>query len=385
MNKHDTFMGKNGFYWWFGTVEDNGDPLGLGRCRVRIAGWHNLNNNELETSMLPWAYPVTPLTNAGVGGIGVSPTGPLPGTRIFGFFLDGATGQKPVMLGTVPGGSEYQFKRKLEYGSTPWQPNSDFLLGNHVEGDCPPGYEDDHTRTNVPIPDQRDIRISSGEWVLPCTGFVSSAYNESRGNGTHNGVDICPAGFFKQTDAGASHLNGRLRGPVGQPILAAADGVVTYIWTADRGQRGVSTNYDKTGQGSRSFGNAIAIKHTLSTGTYTTIYAHLGTSQDAGDDPAGSGINVAVGDTVSKGQRIGTMGRSHCYSSLTHLHFEIRVGDALPKTNNHINPGRVFPQLAQKHTSFLSWANSQGNYNVTKLPFKKADAPVIAGEGPKTV
>lgn len=386
MINEQMFMGQGGFYWWFGTVEDNGDPLGIGRCRVRIAGWHNPNDQELQTTMLPWAYAITPITNAAVAGIGISPSGPLPGTRVFGFFMDGLTGQQPIMLGTVPGGSEYEYRRGLQYGSTPWQPNGEKLLGetSTFEGDCPDGYDNENANSNLQVPDQRQV-VSSGDWVLPTTGFVSSAYNEARGNGTHHGVDICPAGFFKQTDPGAAHLNGRLRGPVGQPIYAAAAGVVSYIWTADKGQGGVKTFYDKTGQGSRSYGNAVAIKHTLSSGTYTTIYAHLGINQDAGQDQPGAGINVKIGQSVGKGQQIGTMGRTHVYDSLTHLHFEIRIGTALPKANNHINPGRVFPQLANKHTSFLSWANSQTNYNVDKLPFKVADAPVIGLQGPASV
>ena len=32
------FMGKDGFVWWQGVVEDRYDPLYLGRCRIRILG-----------------------------------------------------------------------------------------------------------------------------------------------------------------------------------------------------------------------------------------------------------------------------------------------------------------------------------------------------------
>lgn len=379
----DVFQGKNGFYWFFGTVESNADPMGLGRCRVRIAGYHNPNDSELETVMLPWAYPITPITNAGVGGIGQSPIGPQPGTRIFGFFTDGATGQSPVMLGTIPGGSEYEYKRQLEYGSTPYQPNKDKAFGAPCtrEGDCAPGYEEGTARANIVPPDQRLIQ-ASGEWVLPYSGFVSSAYDEARGNNTHNGVDICPAGFFPQTEPGRPGLNGRLRGPTNLPVYAAAEGEVVYQWTADKGQRGVSTRYDQTGRGSRSFGNAIVLRHKLSTGTYTTVYAHLGINQDAGKDVPGAGILVKVGDKVSKGQQIGTVGRTHVYGSLTHLHFEIRLGEGLPATNNHINPGRIFPQLGLRHHEFRRWADKQFNYDIKDLPFDKDDVPVKALEGP---
>jgi len=385
MNSNDIlFAGKNGFYWWFGIVESNGDPLCLGRCRVRIHGWHNENDVELPTDSLPWAYPTMPLTNACIAGIGEAPVGPQPGSKVWGFFIDGQTGQQPVMIGAIPGESVYEYRGNLEYGSTPWQPSfeNDFNPQFSREGDCPDGYDEDTTRSNTKIPDQRNININPSEWSLPFTGFVSSAYNESRGSSSHHGVDICPAGFYSQSSAGSSHLNGRLRGPTGLPVYAAAGGEVVYIWKANKGQRGVQTQYDKTGRGSRSYGNAIAIRHKLSTGTYTTIYAHLGVSQDAGLDVAGAGIEVMIGDTITKGQRIGTCGRSHVYNSLTHLHFEIRIGTELPAANNHINPGRVFPQLFGRHWAYLSWVNSQTKYNIENLPFSVADAPVIAKQNP---
>lgn len=384
----EIFSGKNGMFWWVGTVEDNGDPLGIGRCRVRIFGWHTENINELPTETLPWAYPVTPITNSAIGGTGVSPIGPQIGTRVVGFFADGKSGQQPIMTGTLPGMTGTVSKRKIPYGSTPPQP----ILGRTIfptvfgrEEHCETGYEDGQSSVNIIPPDQSNLKISKSDWVLPFTGFVSSAYSESRGNGSHNGVDICPAGYFKQTNPGASHLNGRLRGPTGLPVFAAADGVVTHIWTADKGQRGVPTTYDKTGTGSRSFGNAIAIRHTIRGETYTTIYSHLGVNQDAGKDSPGAGISVSIGDSVRKGQQIGTVGRSHVWDSLTHLHFEIRLGDALPKSNNHINPGRIFPQLMNRHTAMLSTVNSITKYDSinNKLPFNVNDAPVIARRGPK--
>jgi len=379
------FMGKNGFIWWYGTVEDNGDPLALGRCRIRIAGWHNQNIEELPTETLPWAYPITPITNSAVAGIGVSPIGPQPGTRVIGFFNDGETGQQPMFFGTLPGKSVQESGHKTPYGSTPAQPNKQKWFNKVFsrEGDCPDGYAVETTAANNTVPDQSRLPISKGEWVLPFTGFVSSAYNDARGNGTHKGVDICPAGYYKQQSAGAAHLNGKLRGATGLPVFAAADGEVVYIWTADKGQKGVATQYDKTGRGSRSYGNAVAIRHTLASGTYTTIYAHLGSKQDAGSDAPGAGINVSVGQRVTKGQQIGTVGRSHVWDSLTHLHFEIRVGTGLPASNNHINPGRIFPQLNCVHTSQLGDVLKETNYNLTKLPFKLSDAPVISRQGPK--
>lgn len=377
------FMGKAGFIWWVGIVEDIGDPLGLGRCRCRIIGWHNSDRDKLPTDTLPWAYPITPITNAAIAGIGMSAIGPQINTRIFGFFADGETGQQPIMLGTMQGETTRETYHDVPYGSTPQQPIINRLFGNNIFGrekDCPDGDTKDNTVINTEIPDPRNIKINKSEWKLPLTGFVSSAYGE-RTNRGHHGVDIAVAGFYQQTDAGAPHLRGRMKGRTGLPVMAAAAGEVVYIWTADRGQGNAYTTYDKNGSGSRSYGNAIAIRHNLSTGTFLTIYAHLGENQDPAKDAPGAGIQVKVSDKVSTGQIIGTVGRSHVRDVLTHLHFEIRLGDSLPRSNTHINPGRIFPQLSQRHHTFINWANAQNVYS-EKPEFKLANAPIISGEGP---
>jgi FolB domain-containing protein len=44
-----SFMGKNGFVWFYGVVEDRHDPLYLGRVRVRCIGWHTDNTKLTAT------------------------------------------------------------------------------------------------------------------------------------------------------------------------------------------------------------------------------------------------------------------------------------------------------------------------------------------------
>ena len=93
---HD-YMGKNGFFWWIGVVEDRNDPLKLGRARVRIFGYHTSDQTLLPKEDLPWALPVAPLNNPH----GVK--SPEESSWVLGFFLDGEIGQQPVMLGVLPG------------------------------------------------------------------------------------------------------------------------------------------------------------------------------------------------------------------------------------------------------------------------------------------
>lgn len=97
------YLGKEGFVWWHGVVEDVNDPLYLGRCRVRVFGFHTDDLSELPTSDLPWAYPMQPVTSAAISGIGTSPTGLLVGSHVFGFFRDGEEAQDPVVIGSFGG------------------------------------------------------------------------------------------------------------------------------------------------------------------------------------------------------------------------------------------------------------------------------------------
>ncbi|WGV16881.1 M23 family metallopeptidase [Fuscovulum ytuae] len=88
------------------------------------------------------------------------------------------------------------------------------------------------------------------------------------------------------------HEGQDLAGAYGSPILATADGVVTFAgWES-------------------GYGRLVKIRHEFG---IETRYAHM------------SQIRVDVGDRVSRGDRIGDMGNSG-RSTGTHLHYEIRIG-----------------------------------------------------------
>ena len=98
----------NKFVWWTGVVEDRNDPEKLGRCRVRIFGFHTDDIILLPTSDLPWALPLQSITSAATSGLGQTPVGIVPGTWVVGWFLDGEEAQRPLIIGTLAGIPEKQ-------------------------------------------------------------------------------------------------------------------------------------------------------------------------------------------------------------------------------------------------------------------------------------
>ena len=90
------FLGREGFIWWMGVVEDRNDPDQLGRVRVRCFGWHTDDKASIPTDALPWAHSVHPNTVP-------SSYTPKEGDWVVGFFADGENAQQPVILGVLPG------------------------------------------------------------------------------------------------------------------------------------------------------------------------------------------------------------------------------------------------------------------------------------------
>jgi hypothetical protein len=97
MKQVNNFAGLNGFVWWIGVVENRMDPLQVGRCQIRIFGWHSPDNNLVPSADLPWALPIYSLNGAKAFST------PKEGDYVMGFFLDGESGQFPAMMGWIPG------------------------------------------------------------------------------------------------------------------------------------------------------------------------------------------------------------------------------------------------------------------------------------------
>lgn len=95
--------------WFVAAVIDNSPPYGYeGRIQIRIHGIHSRDVNDIPQSDLPWAQVMTPSDTYGGSGLGTH-CQILPGTLVFGIFLDGIHSQLPLVLGSLP---------RVEYPST---------------------------------------------------------------------------------------------------------------------------------------------------------------------------------------------------------------------------------------------------------------------------
>lgn len=117
-----TFLGKDGFIWWKGVIEDRKDPLFLGRAKVRIFGWHTEDILEMPTQDLPWAVPSLPIDN------GRNTVGLKEGDWCWGFFMDGPDAQKPVIVGVIPGIDSNKANPQKGYGDQ--TPDSELVPGS---------------------------------------------------------------------------------------------------------------------------------------------------------------------------------------------------------------------------------------------------------------
>ncbi|MBI5109750.1 MAG: peptidoglycan DD-metalloendopeptidase family protein [Rhodocyclales bacterium] len=170
----------------------------------------------------------------------------------------------PVEIKATSGANTETYKREPKGGKQPWSEQS---LAKARQGE-PVAKAAEGTPAAV-AERPADTPVATGDeldWMWPANGKLLATYAE----GGSKGIDIA--------------------GKVGDPVVAAAGGVVSY-----------------SGTGLRGYGNLVVLRHNAN---LLSVYAH------------NSKLLVKEKDTVAKGQKIAEIGSSD--ADTPRLHFEIR-------------------------------------------------------------
>ena len=115
------FIGKDGFNWWVGQVENTGgtkqkDADYTNKVKVRIVGYHNPSKKELPTEDLPWAMVAFPATQPQRAGAGTNHQ-LVENGWVIGFFMDGSSAQIPIVFGSIGDENPQGAYKKTDDGS----------------------------------------------------------------------------------------------------------------------------------------------------------------------------------------------------------------------------------------------------------------------------
>jgi hypothetical protein len=135
------FLGEN-FNWWIGQITDDSywrdnivgckyknpkDQKGWGaRYKVRIIGLHDQEETSIASDQLPWAQVMYPVTAGGGQGGTWASSALRQGNFVFGFFLDGADQEVPIIMGVL--GNNIQTTLNQNFNKN-FVPISGFAIG----------------------------------------------------------------------------------------------------------------------------------------------------------------------------------------------------------------------------------------------------------------
>jgi hypothetical protein len=194
------------YRWFFGTVINAHPPSGLeGRVKVRINGVHNPSTGEIPEKDLPWAQVLLPTTEGGVSGFGRIPQ-LLAGSFVFGCFLDGASSQIPLVMGSLP---RLEFPTNVQLGKT-GSIETNARLQNSVQE---PLADDDVAVTSSQLRRQQSMKffLDNGYNLIHAAAITGALQSVSLFRTFHNITDpkIGIAGWERSDNVG-SRFNGLL-------------------------------------------------------------------------------------------------------------------------------------------------------------------------------
>ena len=138
------FLGEN-FNWWIGQIADdsywrdniistkfddkNSVPGWGRRYKVRIIGLHDQEEETIASDQLPWAQVMYPITAGGCQANAGATSALRQGNFVFGFFLDGADQQVPVIMGVLGNNIQTTLSTKIGTSKTNFTATSGYAKG----------------------------------------------------------------------------------------------------------------------------------------------------------------------------------------------------------------------------------------------------------------
>jgi len=183
-----------------GCVENRQDPLKLGRCQVRVVGLHNYDKTQLKTEDLPWAYPMQPITSAGISGVGHTPLGPVEGSWVVVMFRDDDE-QQPIILGTI--GGIPQAQGTIDQDNDQMILKEDGMLASS-DGQTTTDANGDTTTNTSSTPAEEDIGLNLANKYSPSSDAINliKQYEGLRLTSYQDSVGIWTIGY------GTTSING---------------------------------------------------------------------------------------------------------------------------------------------------------------------------------
>jgi GH24 family phage-related lysozyme (muramidase) len=190
-----------------GCVENRQDPLKLGRCQVRVVGLHNYDKTQLKTEDLPWAYPMQPITSAGISGVGHTPLGPVEGSWVVVMFRDDDE-QQPIILGTI--GGIPQAQGTIDQDNDQMILKEDGMLAGS-DGQTTTDANGDTTTNTSSTPGEEDVGLNLASKYTPSSDAVNliKQYEGLRLTAYQDSVGIWTIGYGTTTINGVAVYEGQ--------------------------------------------------------------------------------------------------------------------------------------------------------------------------------
>lgn len=220
---------------------------------------------DAESPRVSWLNKTYPLYQTGSGWAGPVPIRP-----------ETKPGGHTLVVRFTRGGRPETLQRKLEVHKVSYPVQHLRMARSTARLYNYPGVEKENKIVGDAVRARSDARLWRGDWLLPARGRISTLFGERRLRngkyvGRHRGLDIAAKS--------------------GSPVLAAAAGKVV-----------LAGSY-------RKHGKTVVLDHGQGV---TSLYLHM------------SAIHVKKGQTVSRGDRLGSVG-STGVSTGPHLHWSVYV------------------------------------------------------------